>query len=146
MARTIHPLLVGDLADICVDLIDRQARPSLEIAGVLNLDRPLFAGCELDVVQGLRPIHILGLVDQTPKVDGLVNAVISQCVGCFYCSHIAPFLDYCIQLPANATAFLGLDTGLSLTIMAMYRNASAPWEYWSCLGFLLNIPVSGSTS
>ena len=51
-ARALLALLILDLAAICVDLVDRQARAGFKVAAVLNLDRPLIARGKFQILKG----------------------------------------------------------------------------------------------
>ena len=140
-ARSLLALLVGHLTDVGINLVDGQARPRFKVTAVLNLHRPLVARGKLQVAQRLGSVLAVRFTHQAQKLDcfayaGVVVHVLQR--------HTFSF--QLIQLPAMATLarFLGLDG--SLIINPMYRNASAPCEYWSCSGCLLNCPVSGSTS
>jgi len=43
-------LLVGNLSDVCIDLVDGQAGAAFQISAILNLNGPLVTSGKLDVV------------------------------------------------------------------------------------------------
>ena len=49
-AGALHPLLIGHLPNVCVNLVDRQTRAAFQISTVLNLNGPLVASGKLNVV------------------------------------------------------------------------------------------------
>ena len=69
-------LLVRDLAHIGIDLVDRQARPGIKVAAVLNLNRPLVAGSELQIVQRIGPVAGIGVARQAQELDRRVDALV----------------------------------------------------------------------
>ena len=69
-------LLVGDLANVGVNLVDGQARPGVKVSAVLNLHRPLVAGSELQVIQRIGPVRGVGIARQTQEFDRRINAFV----------------------------------------------------------------------
>jgi hypothetical protein len=49
-AGALHPLLIGHLPNVCVNLVDRQTWAAFQVSTVLNLNGPLVASGKLDVV------------------------------------------------------------------------------------------------
>ena len=62
-AWALLALLVRYLTDVRINLVDGQARTGFNVAAVLNLDRPLVASGKLNVVQRLRTIGAVSVID-----------------------------------------------------------------------------------
>ena len=56
-------LLVCDLPNVRINFVDGQARTGFNVAAVLNLDRPLVASGKLNIVQRLRTVGAVSVID-----------------------------------------------------------------------------------
>ena len=72
-AGTLHPLLICDLANVRINLVDGQTWTGFKVSGVLNLHRPLITSGKFNVIQGFGSICRVGIIDQAPELNRLVN-------------------------------------------------------------------------
>ena len=79
-AGALLALLVGDLANVGVNLVNRQARARFQVAAVLNLDGPLIATGKLQVAQGFSAVLGIGFRNQAQKFNRIPDAAIHVCV------------------------------------------------------------------
>ena len=73
-AWALLALLVLDLAAIRVDLVDRQAWAGFQVAAVLNLNRPLIARGEFQILKGSRTVCGIGFTHQAQEFNRVLDA------------------------------------------------------------------------